>query len=100
MDNDWEEYFGGFIPGKPPLFAVDKTTEEPVKLGSIITSFRGERAKLISCERVNELRYGGRRSGKVFVEWIDRNPGFKAEYYDNVFNLIVIDTDLEHPTPL
>ena len=64
-----------------------------VKIGDIITSFRGEKAKLLACERMNEFRYGGRRSGKVFVEWI--SDGFRATYYDNVFGLTVIDSEFE-----
>ena len=75
--------------------AIDTKTSIPIEDGSVITSFRGEKAKLIACERVNEIRYGGRRSGKVFVEWIDKNPGFRTEYYDSVFNLTVIDPELE-----
>ena len=75
--------------------AIDTKTGIPIEDGSVITSFRGEKAKLIACERMNEIRYGGRRSGIVFAEWIDGNPGFRAEYYDSVFNLTVIDPELE-----
>lgn len=73
--------------------AIEKDTGRQIKVGDTITSFRGEKAKLVGLERVNEFRYGGRRSGKVIVEWVE--DGFKAEYYDDVFNIIVIDTELE-----
>ena len=67
--------------------AIDLNTGEEVKIGSHVTSFRGEDAILLDLCRVNEIYYGGRRSGKVFVQWV--KDGFKAEYYDNVFNLRV-----------
>lgn len=68
---------------------------KPIEVGDIVTSFRGERAKLLACDRMNEFRYGGRRSGKVYVEWIDGHAGSKYEYYDNVFNITVIDPEFE-----
>lgn len=75
------------------LIACNADTMEPVSIGSKVISKRGKEAILVACERCNEFRYGGRRSGKVAVRW----PGdtFNMEYYDNVFNLIVIDPELE-----
>ncbi len=73
-------------------------TMSPVPLGSEITSKKGEKAILLQSTRMNEFRYGGRRSGKVFVQWV--KDGFKAEYYDNVFDLVVIDPEVENPVPL
>jgi hypothetical protein len=67
--------------------AIDLNTGEEVKVGSKVTSFRGEEAVLLDLCRVNEFYYGGRRSGKVLVQWT--KDGFRAEYYDNVFNLRV-----------
>ena len=71
------------------LVARDLNTGELVKIGDIVTSFRGEQAELCYLDRVNEFFYGGRRSGKVGVRWLGRNDEHKCEYYDNVFNLIV-----------
>lgn len=80
------------------LVAYDKKTMEPIALGSKVISFRGEEALLLDNERVNEMRYGGRRSGKVYIQWL--KDGFKAEYYDDVFGIVVVDPELENPVPL
>ena len=82
---------------KEPLIAMDNKTWKPIAIGDLVTSFRGEKATFMGCDRVNELRYGGRRSGKVVVQW----PGdiHKREYYDNVFDITVIDLECENPVP-
>lgn len=68
------------------LIARNMKTNEIVNPGDEIVSFRGEKAILKACTRENEMYYGGGRSGKVEVVWPD---GFKAEYYDGVFDLRV-----------
>ena len=68
------------------LIARDLKTNQIVNIGDEVISFRGEKATLNALTRVNEMYYGGRRSGKVEVIWKD---GFKSEYYDGVFNLRV-----------
>ncbi len=77
------------------LKAIDEATGKEVKIGDIVTSFRGERAVLCDITRVNEFHYGGGRSGKVVVKWITNDSlaiesyDDTMEYYDGVFNLRV-----------
>ena len=74
------------------LRAIHAETGKPVVLGDKITDFRGDKATLMHLDRVNEIRYGGRRSGKVTVRWHD---GMLMTVYDKVFDIIVIETDWE-----
>ena len=59
--------------------------DEPVPVGSIIYSNSGERAELLKLTR---WQMPG-KSGKVYVQWIDKNGKPCAEYYDHVFGLSV-----------
>ena len=68
------------------LKAFDKNTGKEVKIGDTIIDFRGDRAILTAITRVNELNYGGHRSGKICAAW---ENGDRREVYDKVFNLIV-----------
>lgn len=65
------------------LIATDEKTGERVLVGATVTSFRGEKAKLVSLDRP---RVPG-KSGKVTVEWAGRKGEW--EYYDGVFDLRV-----------
>jgi hypothetical protein len=76
------------------LKAIDKKTGLPVQIGDEIIDFRGDKATLISLDRVNEIRYGGHRSGKVTARWHD---GMLRSVYDTVFDLEIRDTYLEDP---
>ncbi|MGE0015681.1 MAG: hypothetical protein AB7S83_05850 [Candidatus Methanomethylophilaceae archaeon] len=73
------------------LVAYNKETGEPVPIGSEVVDFRGDKAILVGIERVNEMRYGGYRSGKVAVEC----DSYTYSYYDGVFGLEVRETDRE-----
>ncbi|MCI2092519.1 MAG: hypothetical protein LKK03_01395 [Candidatus Methanomethylophilus sp.] len=74
------------------LYAVNVKTGVTVPVGSEIIDFRGDRATLVSLDRVNECRYGGCRSGKVTAKW---QNGHCRSVYDKVFGLEIRDTDLE-----
>lgn len=74
------------------LRVIHTKTGEPIEIGDEITDFRGDRAVLLSLDRVNEMRYGGRRSGKITVKWEDHRP---TVVYDSVFDITVIETDWE-----
>lgn len=63
------------------LIATDEKTGERVLPGATVTSFRGERAKLVSLDRP---RVPG-KSGKVTVKWVGRSGAWS--YYDGVFGL-------------
>lgn len=78
---------------KNNLVAMDNKTWKPIAIGDEVTSFRGEKATFVGCERRNEFRYGGGKSGKVAVRWPD--DMVSMEYYDKVFNITVIDTEAE-----
>jgi len=72
-------------------------TNDQVKPGDTITSFRGEKATLIRATRASMPG----KSGKVLVQWDENQPndfdlklgswppGFQMEYYSNVFDLDV-----------
>ena len=68
------------------LKAFKADTGEEVKIGDMIIDFRGEKATLTAITRINELYYGGCRSGKICAVW---ENGHEREVYDKVFNLIV-----------
>ena len=76
------------------LRAIHAKTGKPVVLGDKITDFRGDKATLMHLDRVNEMRYGGCRSGKVTARWHD---GMLRSVYDTVFDLEIRDTYLEDP---
>lgn len=80
------------------LRAIHAKTGKPVEIGDEITDFRGDKAILISLDRVNEQRYGGRRSGKVSYRREDGR--FGSEVYDSVFDLIVINSEWENASTL
>lgn len=67
--------------------AIDLKTGKEVKIGDIVKDSDGEEATLVALCRVNEMYYGGRRSGKVAVRWPDSR--YSMEYYDSVFDLRV-----------
>ncbi len=73
------------------LVAYDLKTGKQVPLGSKIVDFRGNEATLVSLDRVNEMRYGGYRSGKVTADWGDHI----RSVYDGVFDLEVRDAEWE-----
>lgn len=74
------------------LVAYNLKTGKQVPLGSKIVDFRGDEATLVSLDRVNEMRYGGHRSGMVTADyWGD---GIRS-VYDKVFDLEVRDTRWE-----
>jgi hypothetical protein len=73
------------------LVAYDLKTGKQVPLGSKIVDFRGDEATLVSLDRVNEMRYGGHRSGMVTADWGDEI----RSVYDKVFGLEVRDTRWE-----
>ena len=73
------------------LVAYDLKTGKQVPLGSKIVDFRGNEATLMSLDRVNEVRYGGYRSGKVTADWGDHI----RSVYDGVFDLEVRDAEWE-----
>jgi hypothetical protein len=75
------------------LRAIHAKTGKPVVLGDKITDFRGDKATLMHLDRVNEMRYGGCRSGKVTARWHD---GTLRSVYDGVFDIIVIETNWEN----
>jgi len=75
------------------LVAYDKTTGEIVEDGAIVTSFRGEKMIFVRATRVNEMRYGGRRSGLIVIR--EPDGGFSLEVYDNVCNLEVRSPEME-----
>ena len=77
--------------------AIHAETGKPVELGDKITDFRGDKATLMSLDRVNEMRYGGHRSGKVTARWRD---GTLRSVYDSVFGIIVIETEWENASTL
>lgn len=77
------------------LQAIDNRTCQPVEIGDEIIDFRGEKAILVSLDRVNEFRYGGRRSGLLTF---NRN-GDAQTVYDKVFGISVIETDWEDSEP-
>ncbi|MGE4212401.1 MAG: hypothetical protein AB7E75_03440 [Candidatus Methanomethylophilaceae archaeon] len=74
------------------LVAYDLKTGKQVPLGSKIVDFRGDEATLVSLDRVNEMRYGGYRSGKVTASWADDKI---RSVYDGVFDLEVRDAEWE-----
>lgn len=74
------------------LIAVNPATGKEVPIGSVVTDFRGDEATLVAIERVNEMRYGGHRSGKVSAVW--RN-GSRRSMYDSVVGLEVRETEWE-----
>ena len=76
------------------LRAIHAKTGKPVEIGDEITDFRGDKAILVSLDRVNEQRYGGRRSGKISYRTEDGD--FGSEIYDGVFGIIVIETNWEN----
>ena len=78
------------------LRAIHAKTGKPVEIGDEITDFRGDKAILVSLDRVNEQRYGGRRSGKISYRRGDGD--FGCEVYDKVFDIIVIETEWEIAT--
>ena len=71
------------------MLVAKKKDGTVVKEGDVIKSFRGEKAIFNGASRANEFVKGGRRSGKVVVTW--KKDGFRAEYYDNVFDLTVYE---------
>lgn len=73
------------------LRAIHTKTGEPIEIGDEITDFRGDRAVLLSLDRVNEMRYGGRRSGKITARWGDH----VQSVYDGVCDITVIETNWE-----
>lgn len=73
------------------LVAYDVKTGEPIPIGSGIIDSRGNVAILVEVVRVNEMRYGGYRSGKVVGNW----DGYTRCVYDKVFGLEVRNTDWE-----
>lgn len=75
------------------LRAIHAKTGKPVEIGDEITDFRGKKAILVSVDRVNEMRYGGCRGGKVTGRWYD---GILGSVYDGVFDLIVINSEWEN----
>ena len=77
--------------------AIHAKTGKPVEIGDEITDFRGDKAILVSLDRVNEMRYGGCRSGKVTGRWYD---GMLRSVYDGVFGIIVIETNWENASTL
>jgi hypothetical protein len=72
-------------PARPVLVAHHETTGEVVNIGDTVTSFRGEKATLVSLNRPK----GDGRSGKVSVRWEGREGFGSNEYYDGVFDLVV-----------
>lgn len=66
------------------LKAYNEQTGEEVKRGDTITDFKGDKAVFLNATR--ERIVG--KSGKVYVELPD---GFRREFYDKVFNLVVKD---------
>ena len=75
------------------LRAIDTETGKPVEIGAEIIDHRGDKAILVSLDRVNEMRYGGCRSGKVTGRWYD---GMLRSVYDGVFGITVIETNWEN----
>lgn len=67
--------------------AIDVKTGNEVRIGDTVKDHDGNPATLVDLVRVNEMYYGGHRSGKVAVRW----PGdrYTMEYYDGVFDLRV-----------
>ena len=79
------------------LRAIHAKTGKPVEIGDEIIDHRGKKAILVSLDRVNEMRYGGRRSGKISYR---RGDGDFGEVYDSVFDIIVIETEWENASTL
>lgn len=71
------------------MLVARKKDGTAVKEGDVIKSFRGEKAIFNEASRANEHVKGGRRSGKIVVTW--ESDGFRAEYYDDVFDLTVYE---------
>lgn len=83
------------------LRAIHVKTGKPVEIGDEIVDFRGNKAILVSLDRVNEMRYGGRRSGKITVELVDQKRSDRVfditgSVYDKVYDIIVIEIDWEN----
>lgn len=65
------------------LKAYDRTTGKEVKVGDMVTDFRGEQGILLELTRAEGVGY----SGKVYVQ---ASNGSKWEVYDNCYNLRVV----------
>lgn len=73
------------------LVAYDEKTGKVVPVGSVVQDCCGNYAKLLSLDRVNEIRYGGCRSGMVTADWGD----YTRCEFDKILNLEVRETDWE-----
>ena len=67
------------------LRAIDTETGKPVEIGAEITDFRGDKAILVSVDRVRTLG----RSGLITYELPDGK--FGRCVYDKVFGLEVVE---------
>lgn len=79
------------------LRAIHAKTGKPVEIGDEIIDHRGDKAILVSLDRVNEMRYGGCRGGKVTAR---RYDGIRGSVYDGIFGIIVIETNWENASTL
>ncbi len=75
------------------LIAYDKATGQPVAEGTVVKDFRGDEVVFIRAIRMNEMRYGGHRSGKILIRSLDGS--FRREVYDKVCNLEIRNMELE-----
>jgi hypothetical protein len=74
------------------LVTYDKKTGKVVEEGTTVTDHRGDAWVFLRATRVNQMRYGGHRSGLVVI---GRADGVFCEVYDGVCDLEVRSPELE-----